>query len=132
MPVSGARPRSAAASPRTRPITSAPATIAARYRMQPHSAFQNAGPVRDSPHVVLRRAQQDRKEESSMSHRMNAERFLRAIAAAGLAAGAALTAAPAQAGSCPADQVKPGVRAAGETTPKGVTDTVLGQVDLAS
>src|SRR3954469_15842943 len=130
MPVSGTRPRG----------SFAPAATDHKRAGRDSDALSNAGPLgiskrRPGPRFscpVLRRAQQDRKEESSMSHRMNAERFRRAIAAAGLAAGAALTAAPALAGACPADQVKPGVRAAGETTPKGVTDTVLGQVDLAS
>jgi len=53
----------------------------------------------------------------------------------GLCAVALLTGAvlaiPASAGECPADKVSPGVRAQGETQPKGVTDTVLASVDLS-
>ena len=48
-----------------------------------------------------------------------------------LVAAAAFLSAPAQAGQCPADKISPGVRASGEATPKDVTDTVLGQVELA-
>ena len=54
----------------------------------------------------------------------------RGLCAAALIAGAVL-AAPASAGECPADKVSPGVRASGETMPKGVTDTVLASLDLS-
>ena len=47
-------------------------------------------------------------------------------------AAAAFLSAPARAGQCPADKLSPGVRASGEMKPKDVTDTVLGQVDLAT
>lgn len=49
---------------------------------------------------------------------------------AGLLTLAAIIAAPANAGECPANQIKPGVRASGEMTPKDVTDTELSAVDL--
>jgi quercetin dioxygenase-like cupin family protein len=51
--------------------------------------------------------------------------------AAALALGA-LLAGPATAGECPVDKVSPGVRTSGETTPKGVTDTVLASIDLST
>ena len=38
---------------------------------------------------------------------------------------------PVIAGACPAGKVMPGAIAGGETAPQGVTDTVLGQIDLA-
>ena len=38
---------------------------------------------------------------------------------------------PVLAGECPAGKVMPGAIADGETAPQGVTDTVLGQIDLA-
>jgi quercetin dioxygenase-like cupin family protein len=44
----------------------------------------------------------------------------------------ALLAGPATAGECPVDKVSPGVRTSGETTPKGVTDTVLASIDLST
>ena len=43
---------------------------------------------------------------------------------------ATIAATPAQARECPADKVKPGAIAAGATQPVGVTDKVLGAIDL--
>ena len=43
----------------------------------------------------------------------------------------ALLAGPTAAGECPADKMSPGVRTSGETTPKGVSDTVLAAIDLS-
>ncbi|MBB3063951.1 cupin domain-containing protein [Limibacillus halophilus] len=52
---------------------------------------------------------------------------------AGLLLGATALLSPgASAGECPADQVKQGVRQSGETEPKGVSDTVLSHIDLAT
>lgn len=39
---------------------------------------------------------------------------------------------PALAGQCPADQVKDGATASGPSAPKGVTDNVIGKIDLGS
>lgn len=44
---------------------------------------------------------------------------------------AAILAAPANAGECPANKIKHGVRSQGEMQPKGVTDTVLASIDLS-
>ena len=66
-----------------------------------------------------------------MIDRVKTEQLRRGLCAAGLLAAAAVLSAPAQAGQCPADKISPGVRASGEATPKDVTDTVLGQVELA-
>ncbi|MFM9829080.1 MAG: cupin domain-containing protein [Sphingomonas sp.] len=44
---------------------------------------------------------------------------------------AALIATPALAGECPADKVGTNALAGAPTAPKGVTDTVIGSVDLA-
>ncbi|KLK93465.1 cupin [Microvirga vignae] len=52
------------------------------------------------------------------------------LCAVALLAGAVL-AAPAHAGECPADKMKAGARAQGETQPKGVTDTTLASIDLS-
>ncbi|MEQ8934344.1 MAG: cupin domain-containing protein [Amphiplicatus sp.] len=54
------------------------------------------------------------------------------VMGAGFLTLAAIIASPANAGECPADQIKPGVRASGEMTPKDVTDTELNAVDLGS
>ncbi len=54
-----------------------------------------------------------------------------ALVAAGLLAGVAFV-GTAFAGECPADQVASGARTSGETMPKGVTDTVIGTIDLSS
>lgn len=54
----------------------------------------------------------------------------RGLALAAFVLGTAMV-APASAGQCPADKMKAGIRTSGETMPKGVTDTVLGAVDLA-
>lgn len=54
-----------------------------------------------------------------------------ALAAAGLAVSPALLAAPAFAGSCPAGQSGHNVRAEDKTPASGVTDTVIGAIDLA-
>ena len=48
----------------------------------------------------------------------------------GLVAGLALSASPASAGQCPADKMADNVRITGEMTPKQVTDTVLGTIEL--
>jgi quercetin dioxygenase-like cupin family protein len=56
---------------------------------------------------------------------------LRLFAATATFVGVAAIAAQAQAGSCPADQVKAGARASGETMPKDVTDNEIGVVPLA-
>jgi quercetin dioxygenase-like cupin family protein len=59
------------------------------------------------------------------------EKHMSAIAVR--AAIAALTiafTAPALAGECPADQVRPNPLAGAPTAPKAVTDTVLGEIDL--
>lgn len=55
-------------------------------------------------------------------------RRLVSFAAAGLAA--LLAASPAVAGECPAAQVRAGVDLQGPTAPQGVTDTVIGEIDL--
>jgi quercetin dioxygenase-like cupin family protein len=55
---------------------------------------------------------------------------LHLLAAAAAFAGVVGVAAQAQAGSCPADQMRPGARAAGETMPKDVTDNEIGVVPL--
>jgi quercetin dioxygenase-like cupin family protein len=51
--------------------------------------------------------------------------------AASLFAAAVSFAGTASAGECPADKVKEGAVTSGETTPVGVTDTVIGSIDLA-
>jgi len=53
-----------------------------------------------------------------------------ALFSAVLAAGFAASFAPALAGECPADQVRSGAVASGPDAPKGVTDTVIGEIDL--
>lgn len=53
-------------------------------------------------------------------------------AASTLIVSSALLLGPAYAGSCPSDKTVPGARASGETMPKGVSDAVLGMVDLAA
>lgn len=52
-----------------------------------------------------------------------------ALSVAALALG--VFAGPALAGECPANQVKSGAVTSGPTKPQGVTDTVLGALDLA-
>lgn len=54
-----------------------------------------------------------------------------ALVAAGLVAGALLS-ATAFAGECPADQVATGARTSGETMPVGVTDDVIGSIDMSA
>ncbi len=54
------------------------------------------------------------------------------IAKLALGAALCLTAGGAFAGDCPADQVMAGAVASGATAPKGVTDEVLGAIDLSS
>ena len=66
-----------------------------------------------------------------MTDRVRTEQLRRGLCAATLVTAAALLSAPAQAGQCPADKVSPGARTTGEMKPKDVTDTVLGQVELA-
>ena len=66
-----------------------------------------------------------------MTHRAKAHQLRPSLCAAALVAAAAFLSAPAQAGQCPADKLSPGVRTSGEMKPKDVTDTVLGQVELA-
>jgi quercetin dioxygenase-like cupin family protein len=56
--------------------------------------------------------------------------FQRGLCAAAFLAGTFLASA-AGAGECPSDKIRPGVRTSGETKPKGVTDTVLGSIDLS-
>ena len=51
---------------------------------------------------------------------------------AGIVAGSLAISTAAFAGGCPADQMKTDVRAAVSTPAKGVTDTVLGAIDLAN
>lgn len=58
----------------------------------------------------------------------NARRFS-AIAGAGIAV--LLLAGTAQAGECPAGKFKPDAREPGPSVNKGVTDTVIGSIDLA-
>jgi len=57
---------------------------------------------------------------------------LRLFAAVAAFAGVTAIAAQAQAGVCPADQVRAGARASGETMPKDVTDNEIGIVPLGS
>src|SRR4051812_19344789 len=66
-----------------------------------------------------------------MTYRMKINPLRPGQCAAALVAAAVLLSAPAQAGQCPADKVSPGARTSGEMKPKDVTDTVLGQVELA-
>src|SRR3954467_2249775 len=66
-----------------------------------------------------------------MIDRVKTEQLRRGLCAAGLLAVGAVLSAPAQAGQCPDDKISPGARASGEATPKDVTDTVLGQIELA-
>ena len=66
-----------------------------------------------------------------MTYRVTIHPLRRGLYAAALVTAAAFLSAPAQAGQCPADKMSPGVRTSGEMKPKGVTDTVLGQVELA-
>src|SRR5215207_11720816 len=66
-----------------------------------------------------------------MIDHLNTKQFRRGLCAAALVTLTALLSAPAQAGQCPADKVSPGARTTGEMKPKDVTDTVLGQVELA-
>lgn len=61
---------------------------------------------------------------------MNKHKPQIAFLAASLAA--ALMAAPAAAGECPAGKMKPGVRTTGEMAPKDVTDTELQSIDLGA
>lgn len=49
-----------------------------------------------------------------------------------VAAALILTASTAQAGECPADKMKAGVRTTGEMAPKDVTDNELSAIDLGS
>src|SRR5882724_9223977 len=56
---------------------------------------------------------------------------MKTITLAGAIAGSFALSTAAFAGGCPADQVKTDVRAPVTTPAKGVTDTVLGSVDLA-
>ena len=66
-----------------------------------------------------------------MTFRAKIEQLQRGLCLASLVAAAAFLSAPARAGQCPVDKLSPGVRASGEMKPKDVTDTVLGQVELA-
>ena len=66
-----------------------------------------------------------------MTHRAKTHQLRPSLCAAALVAAAAFLSAPAQAGQCPPDKVSPGTRTSGEMKPKDVTDTVLGQVELA-
>src|SRR5215216_2915605 len=66
-----------------------------------------------------------------MTDRVTIHPLRRGLCAAALVTAAAFLSAPAQAGQCPADKVSPGARTTGEMKPKDVTDTVLGQVELA-
>lgn len=54
------------------------------------------------------------------------------VMVAGLFTLAMITTPPANAGECPANQVKPDVRTSGEMTPKDVTDTELSAIELGS
>ena len=66
-----------------------------------------------------------------MLNRIQGTHMMRtALCAAALATGAFVS-LPAQAGECPTDKIRPGVRTQGETKPKGVTDTVLASIDLS-
>ena len=66
-----------------------------------------------------------------MTYHPNSRRLRRGLCAAALVTAAAFLSAPAQDGQCPAEKVSPGARTTGEMKPKDVTDTVLGQVELA-
>src|SRR3954469_1847364 len=66
-----------------------------------------------------------------MTHCAKIHQLRPSLCAAALVAAAAFLSAPAQAGQCPPDKVSPGTRTSGEMKPKDVTDTVLGQVELA-
>ncbi len=65
-----------------------------------------------------------------MTDRANTQQPRRGLCAAALVTVAAFLSAPAQAGQCPADKMKPGVRTSGEMKPKDVTDKVLGMIEL--
>lgn len=55
----------------------------------------------------------------------------RGLYTAALVAGIFLAAGAANAGQCPAGKLGSDVRTSGETTPKGVTDTVLASIELS-
>ncbi len=55
---------------------------------------------------------------------------IKALAACAIIGAGALAATSASAGECPVDQTRPDARTTGEMMPVGVTDTVLGSVDL--
>lgn len=57
---------------------------------------------------------------------------IKRVSAASFAAGAilAIVAGAAAAGECPADKIKDGSVTSGPSAPEGVTDTVLGSIDL--
>ena len=66
-----------------------------------------------------------------MLNRIKGTHMMRtALCAAALTTGAFVSLS-AQAGECPTDKIRPGVRTQGETKPKGVTDTVLASIDLS-
>lgn len=56
--------------------------------------------------------------------------FVRLGLGAAVGAALVLSASTAQAGECPADKVKSGVRTSGEMAPKDVTDETLSSIDL--
>ncbi|MEZ5892602.1 MAG: cupin domain-containing protein [Parvularculaceae bacterium] len=64
--------------------------------------------------------------------KMNAKMTGKAAAVAASALIALFAAAGAQAGECPADKVKAGVRTGGEMAPKDVTDQELDSIDLGT
>ena len=57
-------------------------------------------------------------------------RFGRYVLLAGVIASASFAVTAAQAGECPADQKKPGVRQPVDLKPVGVTDTVIAMIDV--
>lgn len=68
-----------------------------------------------------------------MTIKLNSARvpFQATLALTALILSASLTAAPAFAGDCPADQVAENAMKPGATMPKGVTDDVIASIDLA-
>jgi quercetin dioxygenase-like cupin family protein len=66
-----------------------------------------------------------------MSHLAQKGRLGRSLALLGLVLGTSLAASAAFAADCPPDQVAEGARTSGETVAVGVTDEIIGSIDMS-
>jgi quercetin dioxygenase-like cupin family protein len=106
--------------------------IAAAHRLESHSVFPFATRSIDALRCNGRATAAVTKEITNMFNRIASSRGLgRSLVIAGVLAGSAILGqSPAMAGGCPADKMKADVRAPDTKPGKGVTDTVLGAIDL--